>query len=220
MVIIDTREPKHIERFFKKKGWTVTRATLHAGDIADDKRRIRIERKHGTDLISSIYTRRLFTQCGKLYVKQEEEGCLTYVGISGDLVESVDAYETYVWKGLRKSGKKIPRKKFTLNISTPQIYKMLSMIPYHYDVNLLWFITEEELLETIHYMLQEVTVSDPFQRRLSKRKAKKKKTKSRRSSRSSALHSTNAGKTRRRGMSLEGDKEETEEELFRRLGLI
>lgn len=220
MVIVDTREPKHIERFFKKKGWTVTRATLHAGDIADDKKRIRIERKHGTDLISSIYTRRLFTQCGKLFDKQEEEDCLAYLGISGDLVESVDAYENYVWKGLRKSGKKIPRKKFSLKISTPQIYKMLSMIPYHYDVNILWFITEEELLETIHYMLQEVTVSDPFKKRLSKRKAKKKKVKSKGVPRSRVVHSSNAGKTRGRGMSIEEDGEETEEELFRRLGLI
>ena len=221
-MVVDTREPRHIAQFFRKKGWTVKKETLHAGDMADDQRRVRFERKNGTDLIASIYDGRLFTQCGKLYDKQEEEGCLTYVVVSGDIIESVDAYTEYIRKALaKKQRKRIYRKTFKLNISTPQIYKKLSMIPYDYDVNILWFITEDEALETIHYMLQEVMVSEPFQRRISKRKqAKKKKTKSRGTSRQRAVHSSNAGKTRRRGMSLEGDEEETEEEKFRRLRLI
>lgn len=218
-VVVDTREPRHIAQFFRKKGWTVRRETLHAGDIADDQRRVRFERKNGTDLIASIYDGRLFTQCGKLYDKQEEEGCLAYVVVSGDIIESVNAYTEYIRKGLAKKQKKrIYRKTFKLNISTPQIYKKLSMIPYDYDVNVLWFITEDEALETIHYMLQEVMVSEPFQRRISKRKqAKKKKTNVRSASRSRNKHSTNAKRDDKLAEDVPG---ETEEEKFRRLGLI
>ena len=36
-VYVDSREPKHIVRFFKKKGWTVKHEKFaEAGDIADD----------------------------------------------------------------------------------------------------------------------------------------------------------------------------------------
>jgi len=218
-VVVDTREPRHIAQFFRKKGWTVKKETLHAGDIADDQRRIRFERKNGTDLIASVYDGRLFSQCGKLYDKQEETGCLTYVVISGDIVESVEAYTEYIRKALAKKQKKrIYRKTFKLNISTPQIYKKLSMIPYDYDVNVLWFITENEALETIHFMLQEVMVSEPFQRRLSKRKqAKKKKTNIRSVSKPRDIHSSNAKRNDKLAKAPEG---ETEEEKFRRLGLI
>ena len=225
---VDSREPKHIARWFKRKGWKVDVEKFEiAGDIADDKLQVIFERKNGTDVVASVYDGRLVSQCHRLYEIGERRDSLNYVVISGDLVQSVDTYTTYVWKGLRKSDSKfrVPRKKFHLKITTPQIYKIISMLPWHYDVNVLWFITEVEALETMHYMLQEVGVSDPFSKTLSKRRRSKakRKAKSRRKTGSPTVHRTNAGRTRASKPSVvakTGTTDETDYERFKRLGLL
>jgi len=205
---VDSREPKHIARYFRKKGWNVHVGKFaEAGDIADDDLRIVIERKHGTDLIASIFDNRLMSQCDRLYHMSNTLGCLTYVVISGNIRESIASYENYVRRGLQKSRhKRIPKKTFDLKIRTSNIYKTLSLLPWHYDVNVLWFIDENEALETIHYMLQEVSISDPFSKVLKSRKRSKAKKKK--------------NKTRRTTYEVLSEAPETDIERFKRLGLI
>jgi hypothetical protein len=94
---------------------------------------------------------------------------LGYLVITGDLVQSVIDYSNIIKKALRKQKKRLPRN-WKLDIDIKQIYKYISMIPYHYDMNVLWYITEEEGLEAIHFMLQEIHVSDAFARTLNKRR--------------------------------------------------
>ena len=85
------------------------------------------------------------------------------------------------------------------------------MIPYHYDVNVMWFITEEEALEAVHFMLQEMHVSDAFEQTLNKKRKSKAKTK-----RKSVHHKRPA--VRKKRASPQTDKDDYER--FKRLGLI
>lgn len=220
---VDSREPKHIVRYFRKKGWTVDHAKFaDAGDIADSDLQIIIERKGGPDLVASIFDGRLLDQCERLFALCERLEALGYVVIYGDLSDSVKTHERYIKKGLRKQGKRVPRN-FSLNINQANIYKKISMLPWHYDVNVLWFLTEEEALECIHYMIQEVSVSDPFtktfnKRRRSKAKRKKKeKSGVKRTKKTRVVHSSNA---KRDDKLAKAPKGETEKQKFRRLGLI
>lgn len=239
---VDSREPKHIVYYFQKKGWTVEHKKFgDAGDIADDNLTVIIERKHGTDLVASIHDGRLISQCKRMYTMCEINDAIGYVIISGDLIESIAAYTEFIRKSINKRksrGHKIYKKTFKLNVSVSQIYKTISLLPWHYDMNVLWFITEEEALETIHYMMQEVKTNDAFtgikqrRRSVTKRRSKAKgKTKAKpkrhkgitipdgsgRSAVSRPVHSSESGKKRGRPVST---KKETDRERFRRLGLI
>ncbi|KKL17503.1 hypothetical protein LCGC14_2484950, partial [marine sediment metagenome] len=175
MVLVDSREPHRIATWFRKKGWTVEHAKFgNAGDIADDKQTIIFERKHRTDVIASIHDGRLISQCGRIYQICENTGCLGYLAISGDLVESIEAYGKIIARAVRKQGKRLPRG-WRPNINGKQILKVISMIPWRYDINVIWLATEEEILEVIHYMLQEVTISDPFKEPRRRGSSKKEK---------------------------------------------
>jgi len=174
---VDSREPKHVDRWFKRKGWTVHRGKFaDAGDIADDDITIIFERKHRTDIIASIYDRRLFAQCDAIFKICNATDAIGYLVISGELEESISAYSAIIRKALRKQGKRLPRG-WKLNINSAQIYKYVSMIPYHYDMNVLWYITETESFEAIHFMLQELQVSDPYSRTLNKKRKSRSKVK-------------------------------------------
>ena len=222
MVKVDSREPKYIVRYFRKRGWTVIHAKFaEAGDIADDDLSLIFERKHRTDLISSIYDGRLFSQCNRIFDLCNKLDALGFLVISGDLAESINAYSDIIKKALRKKGKKLPRN-WKLNINTSHIYKYISMIPWHYDINVLWYITEEEALDAIHYTLQEMHVSDPYSRTLNKKRKSRSKVKMKK-----AVHTVSSSSRRaipRRSdvrVSPEGIKpDESTYEYFKRLGLI
>ena len=208
-------------------GWEVEHKKFaNCGDVADWDLSCIIERKGGPDIVASIYDGRLFSQVERMLNFCELNDAIGYVVIHGDLESSIKLYEKNVARGLRKQRRKISRS-WSLNISTASIYKKISMIPWHYDVNVLWFLTEEEALECMHYMIQEVSVSDPFTQTINKRKRSKvknkKKTKSRRTKKRSTVHSTDAGRTRTSRPSVvakTGSTQETDEARYRRLGLI
>lgn len=225
---VDSREPKHIVRYFRRMGWQVEHKKFaECADVADWDLTVIIERKGGPDVVASIYDGRLFSQVERMFNFCELNGAIGYVVIYGDLESSIRVYEKNIAKGLRKQGKKISRG-WSLNISTASIYKKVAMIPWHYDVNVLWFVTEEEALECIHYMIQEVSVSDPFTQTINKRKRskvktkKKKKAKSRRGKKSTTRKPPTMGPrvSKPSVVARTGTAEETDEAKYRRLGLI
>jgi len=223
---VDSREPKHIVRYFRKKGWNVEYAKFgEAGDIADDDLNVIIERKHGTDLVASIHDGRLVSQCKRMFRMCEVHDAIGYVIISGDLIESIAAYSEFIRKGINKRkprGHKIYKKTFKLNISIPQIYKTISLLPWHYDINILWFITEDEALDTIHYMLQEVQTNDAFK---GIKQRKRSVTKRRRKTKTKGKKKASTGRPRKSSVSggiiiPGGSGGETDKEKMKRLGLI
>jgi ERCC4-type nuclease len=98
-IIIDQREPKHIQELKFSNAQTVV-SLLDAGDLmiaTEDNQILLIERKEPNDLLGSIKDGRLFEQCHRM--KQQSQWC--YVVITGNVYPGPDGK---AWVGQRATG--------------------------------------------------------------------------------------------------------------------
>jgi len=108
MIVIDTREPPHMESYFKAQGFTdvkLVRETLDIGDylVKVSNYEIPVERKTATDFISSIEDGRLHSQ---LYAMSRNYP-VSYVIVVGSISQALDELREH-----SKSDRTFSRKAF------------------------------------------------------------------------------------------------------------